>query len=169
MFYQGKLCCLIVLSSLLISQTTFAKDAMLNDKLLSCSKIHENQERLACFDAFVKKSQVVGNKVGSNNPVLKSETSKQDVDAFAKNHVKKTDEERANEITTIKLTISALSKTVYGKWKITFENGQKWQQKDSVKLSLKKGQRVVLSKGALNAVYLQKENTNKRISVKRLK
>lgn len=158
-----------MLNSLLISQTVLAKEAPLNDKLLSCSQINENQARLTCFDAFVEKHQRADKKARGVSAPIKSKPSKQNTDDFGKEHVKKTSEERAKEITTIKLTISALSKTVYGKWKISFENGQKWQQKDSVKLSLKKGQRVVLSKGALNAVYLQKENTNKRISVKRLK
>ena len=37
------------------------------------------------------------------------------------------------------------------------------------RLRLKEGDLVVITKGALGAVYLQKENTNKRIKVKRLK
>ncbi|MFT5003340.1 MAG: hypothetical protein ACI952_001693, partial [Flavobacteriales bacterium] len=36
-------------------------------------------------------------------------------------------------------------------------------------LRLTQGDLVVITKGALGAVYLQKENTNKRIKVKRLK
>ena len=90
------------------------------------------------------------------------------VDSFSKGQVKKTSEEFANEINYIALTISQLRKTPYGRWKITFENGQKWQQKDNYKLRLETGQRVVLTKGAISSVLLQKENTKKRIKVKGL-
>jgi hypothetical protein len=83
--------------------------------------------------------------------------------------VKKTAEEKAKEIDSITLTISQLSKSPYGQWKITFDNGQRWQQKDNHKLSLKTGQRVILTKGAISSVFLQKENSTKRIKVKRLK
>lgn len=146
-----------------------ANDTTVLNELVSCSDISENKQRLACFDTLVKKNITEVNSPESINSTVKSVSSAQQVEDFAKEHVKKTDEERAKELTTITLTISSLSKTPYGKWKISFDNGQRWQQKDSTKLKLKVGQRAVLTKGALNAVYLQKENTNKRILVKRLK
>ena len=101
-------------------------------------------------------------------PIITGLTAEQ-VDSFSKEQVKKTAEESAKEIDSITLTISKLSKSPYGEWRITFENGQRWQQKDNYKLSLKTGQRVILTKGSLSSVYLQKENTTKRIKVKRLK
>lgn len=97
------------------------------------------------------------------------ENNTQLVDDFGKEQIKKTTAEHVRDIKHIRLTISDLSKNPYGKWNISFENGQKWQQKDSIKLNLKKGQQVTLSKGALTAIYLQKENSSKRIKVKRLR
>lgn len=174
MTYQYRLCFFIVLNSLFISQNVFAKAEVLNDELVSCSQVNNNQARLTCFDAFVAKNKESSNESLSleaqpvNSKITQS-PSAQDIEGFAKEQLKKTKQERAKEVKSITLTISALSKTAYGKWKINFVNGQKWQQKDNTKLNLKKGQRVVLTKGVLNAVYLQKENTNKRIAVKRLK
>ena len=91
------------------------------------------------------------------------------VDSFSKEQVTKTAEEKAKEIDSIVLTISKLKKVGRGQWKITFSNGQQWLQKDTTKLKLKVDEEVTLSKGALSSVFLQKENTNKRMKVKRLK
>ncbi len=158
-----KLTYFAVVTSLLLSQTVLAKEESLSDSIQACVKISQDTARLTCFDQLTSKRSST-----SVAPEITQLTVEQ-VDSFSKEQVKKTSEELANEINSITLTISKLSKTLYGQWKITFENGQKWQQKDKYKLSLKTGQRVILTKGALSSVFLQKENTNKRIKVKRLK
>ncbi|AAZ25915.1 hypothetical protein [Colwellia psychrerythraea] len=158
-----KLTYFTVITSLLLSPTVLAKEENLADRVQDCVKITQDTERLTCFDQLTSKRSAV-----IVEPEITDLTAEQ-VDTFSKGQVKKTTEELANQINSITLTISKLSKTPYGQWKITFENGQKWQQKDSYKLSLKTGQRVVLTKGAITSVFLQKENTNKRIKVKRLK
>jgi len=152
-----------LLSGLLLAQTVLANEIELATKVQACSQISENKARLNCFDQLTTKpgTQVLAPKT--------AELTVQEVDSFSKEQVKKTAEEKATEINRISLTISKLDKTAYGKWKITFVNGQKWQQKDSTKLKLKLGEQVILTKGALSAVFLQKENANKRIKVKRLK
>ncbi|TWX66279.1 hypothetical protein ESZ36_15515 [Colwellia demingiae] len=158
-----KLTYFTVITSLLLSPTVLAKEENLSDRIQDCVKISQDTAILTCFDQLTIKSSTI-----SAEPEVTDLTAEQ-VDSFSKGQVKKTSEELANEINSITLTISKLSKTPYGQWKITFENGQKWQQKDSYKLSLKTGQRVVLTKGAITSVFLQKENTKKRIKVKRLK
>jgi len=160
-----KLTYFTVITSLLLSPTVLAKEENLSDRMQNCVKISQDKARLTCFDQLTSKSKSKTVSVESEATGLTAEQ----VDSFSKGQVKKTSEELANEINAITLTISKLSKTPYGQWKITFENGQKWQQKDNYKLSLKTGQRVVLTKGAITSVFLQKENTNKRIKVKRLK
>ena len=171
MRYWYKCFILIISSFLFFSHAVFATDTRLNHALITCSNISDNLARLTCFDSYIMNNKAV--VVKAENDISKSEShltrTDQDIDNFAKEQLKKTDEERTKEITAITLTISTLSKTAYGKWNISFENGQQWQQKDSTKLNLKIGQRVVLSKGALSAIYLQKENSKKRIKVKRLK
>lgn len=161
----------VLLVASMLNAQVFAKSETLTDTLLSCSKLSDNLARLTCFDQVVEK-QLVENatkepsKIELENSV---EQNNEAIDNFAKEQVKKSSEEKAKEVTSITLTISSLTKNGHGKWNITFDNGQKWQQKDSVRLNLKVGQRVVLTKGALSAVYLQKEHTKKRIKVKRLK
>jgi hypothetical protein len=152
-----------VVTSLLISQTVLAKETELSDKVQACSQMSQDTTRLACFDQLthISNSTILAPK--------KTALTATQVDDFSKEHVQKTDEEKANEILSISSTISQLTKTSRGQWKLTFDNGQKWQQKDTAKLKLKQGDKVTLTKGALSAVFLQKENMNKRIKVKRLK
>lgn len=171
----------------LLSHTAIAEEESLSDRVQGCVKITQDTARLACFDQLTVKhsnksvdlavtplvtpqvdsevTQLAAQQVGSEV----TELTAQQIDSFSKEQVKKTAEESAKEINSITLTISKLSKTPYGQWKITFDNGQKWKQKDNYQLSLKTGQRVILTKGSLSSVYLQKENTTKRIKVKRLK
>ncbi len=173
----GKVSYCAVVSSFMVMQiglipTVLANEKNLENKAQTCSQLSDNKARLTCFDALTVKNTTTTGSVNDKSvvtPVGDSKRSAQYVDNFAKEQVKNTSDEQAEEIQTITLTISKLSKNLYGKWKITFQNGQKWQQKDSEILSLKEGQRVVLTKGALSAIYLQKENTNKRIKVKRVK
>tara|TARA_R100001377_G_scaffold80982_1_gene60209 strand:+ start:227 stop:721 length:495 start_codon:yes stop_codon:yes gene_type:complete len=149
----------------LLSNTAIAEEISLTDRVQGCVKITQDTARLACFDQLISKAKPTAIKA---EPIITGLTAEQ-VDSFSKEQVKKTAEESAKEIDSITLTISKLSKSPYGEWRITFENGQRWQQKDNYKLSLKTGQRVILTKGSLSSVYLQKENTTKRIKVKRLK
>ncbi|TYK66602.1 hypothetical protein [Colwellia echini] len=175
--------CSVIL--LFLTQSIFTHGAIagedgLDDNILTCSKIANNQARLSCFDALTQtlsietnstinlKNTTAENTDTGVNEILASEAEKQAIDDFAKDQLKQTSDELAKQVNSIVLTISALSKDPYGKWTIIFENGQKWQQKDSFQLTLTVGQRVMLTKGALSAVYLQKENSNKRIKVKRL-
>lgn len=155
--------CLAV-STISLLQPVAAEENELVNKVQTCSRISESQARLNCFDKLTDSSALT-----ENIATMPSSLSEEQIDDFAKDHLKKSEEQRANEINTITLVISELSKSVRGKWKITFENGQKWQQHDASRITLKQGDQVVLTKGALGSVYMQKENSKKRIKVKRLK
>jgi hypothetical protein len=167
----NKLVLCVLGASLLLVKTVSAEESELLSKIKICSLVSESQARLSCYDALTNINTssmaiVVPSKtVSTEKPPISAE----EVDDFAKSHVQKSEEEQANEINSITLTISKLSKTVRGQWKLSFENGQQWQQKDAAKLRLKEGIKVILTKGALGAVYLQKEHSNKRIKVKRVK
>lgn len=164
-----QLTCYVLISNLLIAPIVLANDVQLTTEILTCSKITDNESRLMCFDALSSHNNLM---VGvAKSAVVEQATlnSVQQVDDFAKEHVKKTSKELEQEVDSITLTISQLNKTLRGKWKITFENGQKWQQNDSGTLSLKQGDEVTLTKGAFSSVFLQKADTNRRIKVKRLK
>lgn len=150
----------------IMSPATQAND--LTSKLDTCSKIKADKARLNCFDEIIKTKELPS-IAGKTKDQKSSTFTATQVDSFSKEQVEKTAEEKANEIESIVLTISKLKKVGRGQWQITFTNGQKWQQKDTTKLKLKVDDEVTLTKGALSAVFLNKENTNKRIKVKRLK
>ncbi len=160
---MNKLSICILISCLWLVITAPVKASELADNVQACSQIKADQARLTCFDQLTNNQKVI-KKAQQTNQLTATQ-----VDSFSKEHVKKTAEEKANEILTIASTISKLTKTSRGQWKITFANGQKWQQKDTIKMKLKEGDQVTLTKGALSSVFLKKENTNKRIKVKRLK
>ncbi len=179
----------IIVVSLFFTQITLAKESL--DQLEDCVKISQDTARLACFDKLTEKisnksvevntTQLITQQVGDsskkhieniNSKSVAASTTQlitQQVDDFSKEHIEKTAEEKANEVLSISLLVDTLKKVGRGQWKITFKNGQQWQQKDTTRFKLKEGDKVTLTKGALGSVFLQRENTNKRMKVKRLK
>jgi hypothetical protein len=151
------------------------------NKLKQCADIYNTEKRLACYDSLTQslqsKKSPVPNILTNNekyiSPVPKTEElpvkvrSKQsDIEEeFAKPQIKTP----GYDVKNISLTISALKKNRSDEWIITFTNGQVWQQKDGLRLSLKVGLNIKISKGALGAYYLKKKESNKIIKVKRLK
>lgn len=172
MIYIEKLSYCAFIGCLLLPQAVIAKQADLAEKVKACSEVASNQARLSCFDQLTAKQDTKAESPktsGLKATGLKTELSAAQVDQFSKEQLEKTAEEKANEVRSISLTISKLEKTQRKQWKITFANGQQWLQKDNTKLKLKQGEQVMLSKGAISSVFLEKENSNKRIKVKRLK
>ncbi len=156
-----------VLVSCFLSTTVYAQQTDLAEKVKICSKISANQARLSCFDELTIKQEPKAQvpKAAASQAALTTEQ----VNSFSKVHLKKTKEELAKEIDQITLVVSKVKKNAYGKLLITFTNGQEWQQRDSNRMRLSTGATVTLHKGAFSSVFLQKENGNKRIKVKRLK
>jgi hypothetical protein len=180
----------------LTPMSLMAYDTSLIHDLKTCAAIKKESVRLQCFDDLTKKADVYTyneehtinqgseskinsseSEINKTNTLIASSklvdnqttplTAKQ-IDNFSKEQVKKTSQEIATEVNTISLTISKLSKSLRGQWQIFFANGQQWQQKDNINLRLKVGDKVQLIKGALGSVFLKKQNTNKRIKVRRL-
>tara|TARA_B110000467_G_scaffold156788_1_gene170694 strand:+ start:138 stop:722 length:585 start_codon:yes stop_codon:yes gene_type:complete len=161
----------------------------LNNSMQTCAKLTDDTQRLFCFDKLVKPvvglvekkeigvvaspvtalTAVIAKKNEIENKPSQTKRTVEQENNFAKNHIKKTSEEEAQSINSIELRISKLKKLIRGEWKISFENGQKWQQKDSDRIKLKVGDKVILEKGASTAIYLKKIGTKKRIRVKRVK
>jgi hypothetical protein len=193
-----KLTSAVLMFIILTPTAVMASDTRLINNLKTCITIKKEAARLQCFDDVTKSALVFtdteedtisrnskinssksnSSEINKTNTLIASTklvdnqtkplTAKQ-VDDFSKEKVKKTSEQIAAEVNTISLTISKLSKSLRGQWKIFFANGQQWQQKDNTNLRLKVGDEVQLSKGVLGSVFLKKDNTNKRILVTRLK
>jgi hypothetical protein len=165
---------LLLLSCVLIFITSSVAYAQKqNDLLLSltdCSSIANDGERLACFDTLVSLSarQSIVTVTTVEPLIVDNKPFKQNqVDEFAKEHLKKTREQQGPS--SILATVSKVKQLLRGQWLIYLENGQKWQQTDTAKIKLKIGHKVRLKKGALGAVYLYSEGSNRSIKVKRLK
>ncbi|QBG36232.1 hypothetical protein [Litorilituus sediminis] len=175
----------VLLSSCVLSVPVFS--AEISTELQQCAQVTDNFARLTCFDKLAikhsgktvapakaavpkppKSAEIVA-PVSKPKPTVKQATTSKEVDEFAKNHLARTSEQRAQELTEISAKIAKLDKTARGLWKISLDNGQQWQQKESYSFSLQVGQDVVLSKGALGAIYLSKVGSNRRIRVRRLK
>lgn len=166
----------------LISPAVFADRAdKLADDLSKCMKVSSDKDRLQCFDKLADKTIVPiapTKKIVSAKPIqghiepeqkhIEPEPEKtKAIEDFSKEVLKKPPEDKGpNSITA---TISKVKQLIRGQWVIHFENGQKWQQKDSAKIKLKVGDFVRLKKGTMGTVYLYKEGSKRKIRVKRLK
>jgi len=169
------------------SDTKLTGNSIAISTFQSCVNIGNDIARLACFDKLSNtlklKNILASSSVKSTTQVSSETLSKTTIPAaiattpvsisqkesdFAKEHLKKTDTEKAKEVTSITTTVKKLKKLVRGQWVIYLENGQKWQQKDTTKMKLKVGDTIRLKKGAMSAVYLYKADSHKNIRVKRL-
>ncbi|TCI02650.1 hypothetical protein EZV61_12680 [Corallincola luteus] len=71
---------------------------------------------------------------------------------------------------TLTLRISKKKKNAYGKWVLTLENGQVWQQTDSTRYNFNhKDGLVVISRGSVGSFFIGQPDRNKRIRAKRVK
>lgn len=142
----------------------------LSDDISYCLKIKNSDVRLACYDELAHKNLAKLSSTALNaQRALHTDQGKlqQKIDDFSKEDITKTEED--NGLESITATVSKLHKLIRGQWIIDLANGQRWQQKGSAVIKLKKGDVVVLKKRALGAVYLSKKNNARSIRVKRLK
>jgi hypothetical protein len=137
----------------------------LKSQLQHCSTLSNNNERLACYDQLSEKKSTLATTEVVKAPIAVT-AAENKVDDFGKKHLKK---EVAEQDQSIVFTIEKLKKLNYDNWQITFKNGQVWRQKDSKKIKLNAGDKVKLSTGFMSAIYLQKTDSNRRITVKRIK
>ena len=125
MTVKNLLTCTALISGLALPIISQAKVSILPAEINTCSQISKDQARLTCFDALTQSKTLSVETVSKSVSSEKVPLTAQQLDDFAKEHVEKSKEELAKEINSITLTISKLSKTVRGKWKIIFENGNK--------------------------------------------
>jgi hypothetical protein len=164
------------------------------DRLSDCMKITSDKERLTCFEKLAKRDvkPLITEKASKETKAvlakiepekaqqaveIETEEAKivgqvelaeaKKINEFSNENLQKTQAEKG--LDSITATISSLKKLMMGQWVVYLENGQKWQQKDSDRISLKVGDRVRLNKGSMGAVYLFKEGSSRNIRVKRLK
>jgi hypothetical protein len=149
-------------------------------KLVKCSNTKDSLVRLVCYDNVVKSlnssnsvnlPEVTASAVAESPKVSvnqKPGVMKSD-DSFGSEHLIAKNKSKNKGLTQVAFTIKTAEKTLRKKWKVTFENGQVWEQTDSGYIKLSAGNKVELSKGMLGVFYLKKTDQNKKIRVKRQK
>lgn len=168
----------LTFTSVLLYSLSFISFAGNESGLLSqiekCKQISQADARLVCFDDLAKDTAITTALPVNNDiapvpaTIVQAQPSEsQQVDDFAKEHLKKSSNEQG--LDSISSSITKLKKLIRGQWVITLENGQKWQQKDSAKIKLKVGDTVRMKKAAMGAIYLYKEGSHRNIRVKRVK
>ena len=169
-----------------------ASAADLSTQLLACSEQSDSLKRLVCFDAIASKVKAGGGDVksGQSTPV-KTAAQTAPVNAVAvtptpaaveKTHAAQTTRQSAEDIfgkeslkkldvvDEVRFVVKSASLSLRKKWRFTFENGQKWEQKDSDKFAkFEAGDEVIIKRGVMNAFYLKKPDANRTIRVKRVK
>jgi len=140
----------------------------LNISLINCSKIDDKTSRLTCFDKLTTSLDILKNSnielVHSSKNVSKNDK----VEIFGAKHLKHNglNSDKENKII---LTVKSIKKDAYKKLILTFVNGQVWKQSNEVFFSVKPGDKVKLQEGALGAISLNKQGTNRSIRVRRVK
>jgi len=149
-------------------------EQQLSQAVKICAQQKDSLVRLGCFDNVAEKliiapsNQLQLPQISKKEIAAIANTSAKKVDLFAKNHLEKTAKGQPAKVNEITATITQAKKMLRGQWQVSLNNGQKWQQKDSLYLKLSTGDQVVLQEGALGAFYLKRLMSNRRIRVRRI-
>jgi ribosomal protein L12E/L44/L45/RPP1/RPP2 len=165
---------LITLAILALPSMTAHATEPLKTSVLKCTKIQQDAARLACFDNMTAQALLPSNvadvaKTAIKTPAAAPVATATKATEFGAEHLKKP--ALAEKEQQVVFTVEKLTKNPYGKWRLSFKNGQQWKQTDSAYLNIKVGDSVLLKKGFMGAIYLKKNlpNAKKKIRVKRLK
>lgn len=162
---------------------------LLMQRLHTCTAIVPPQERVNCYDKWLKipvtiesKTRVPSNEVAAL-PVTKqpprlvttTQTSKaqvipdiKEIQQFGNKYLGPAQHQAAER--KINLSLRAAKKNKYGKWTFYFANGQVWQQLEAKYISVPKNKPVVstLSTGTLGSFDLRIGLSTRVIKVKRV-
>jgi hypothetical protein len=185
MTYLSKSAVLIALLS------PFGMANTLLDDLSICAKNSDNLQRLVCYDKLAENSPSNQQKVQQQIPLqVTSSIPLTQLKPPQKAHIIKPqsafnvtnevnqqqanfgqeDKQRTKDlIKEIQAQVVLVKKGTYGKQIITLNNGQVWRQTDSTYLKLRKGQAIIIKRGAMGSFFIGKHSTNKRIRAKRIK
>lgn len=178
----------VMMLLLCCGMSVYAKNQSVADAISSCATQKNSLQRLVCYDRIHTQlhnySDVVLNKhpapessdsVSSGKPSTPISTSTpvtphNEGIATTVNKTQETFGQRAVTADTMQAVIMDIKTNRNGYKTITLTNGQVWKQmrsEDRAKLSV--GQTVTFEKGVFGAIYMSAENSNRQLSVKRIK
>lgn len=156
-----------------------AQAETVGEALQKCRSTDNSLKRLVCYDRLAKSlDQFDGANelVGTVQPLPairqqgvaqapQTNTPADPASEFGLENKKKP----TSQLSEVSLTITDISKSLRGKYVVTFSDGSVWQQTDDTYLNIEVGQTVTIDRGFLGAFFMGVEGVNKRIKVKRLK
>lgn len=124
----------------------------IEERLVDCTGLDDQQRRLACFDELaidVSSTSASGNVPGQG---------------FGLEHkdIKKDLPEAQQGI------VREVRKNAYGAKVLILDSGQVWEQKDARKITIHSGDTVLIERGSMSAFYLTTKG-DKRIRVARIR
>ncbi|WP_448554196.1 hypothetical protein [Thalassotalea montiporae] len=173
----------LMLSLVFISLTASANPShSLKAQLLTCQSETDSLKRLVCYDGVAKSlsSELPTKQPEVNTDKVPAATSESVLAAPARKSPKivQVDAEdifgqeakfKSSQVDEVRFVIKSVTLSKRKKWRFVFENGQKWEQKDTDRFAkFVAGQEVIIKRGVMNAFYLKKPDANRTIRVKRI-
>lgn len=160
---------ILITTLLLLSTSSYA--SQLNVQALeACSLVENDLKRLMCYDKVMAGKQITQTvelqsikKAPAIPAPAKAQTT---TDSFGLENKKAAELKQLDEI---EAEITKLSKDQFGKRTFTLSNGQVWRQKSSDAFTGKKGDRIIIIRGAFDSFRMKKAGTNRTIQVTRVK
>lgn len=138
-------------------------DDALRSGLLSCAKLGDNMERLACYDRLTEKPPA-----DPGDPSPPPAAAPADLFGSRPRSVPPASPALARtEIKSITAHVIALRERQHGSVLLTLDNGQEWQQLGTEDLLLKVGDGVKISRGMFDSFILMTDG-NRVTHVKRI-
>lgn len=175
------------LISLVCIFSTQVQAGSLQASLKTCAQQNDSLKRLVCYDELAQSVALVHTEASKVVPTINKKTdtmasTSQQVTAVPAVDSAATPEKaektfgaervyaKKEQVEEVRFTVQSVTKNARGKLKITFENGQVWQQKDSGAFTkFSPGEIAVIKRGVFDSFYMKKENSNRTIRVKRIK
>lgn len=137
----------------------------LQNALKTCRTISAEASRLTCYDALAtleEQNAISSNTKEHQKPIQSSLNSEDTFGLEHKAKIHKEDEKIASVLTSVQ-------KSAHGHLILTFENGQVWRQTSKEIFLTSIGDTYTFERGALNAIYLSSEHSNRKTRVRREK
>jgi hypothetical protein len=161
---------LLIIACLGVSQGVFAGSGAIEERIMFCSSVGDDSQKLACFEAIADSLrepsadptpsvQVVSEKTKQKQEV-KAAPSPSPRESFGK-------PKRREKVDEVSAVIDEVQYDGRGRAYVRLDSGQIWVQLESERVTLAVGDRVAIKRGAFGAYFLQPDGSNKRIKVRR--
>lgn len=142
-------------STLLVSFQASAESKDLDEQLLKCFEMSDEKRRMVCYDD-------ISRAIASANPEKQEVVKQRAIADFGLSHQKQAHDEMVMKAVKV-------DREPAGKWLITMENGQVWQQTDDERYNFNSKQpEVRIFKMLFGSYAMTEVDRSKKIRVKRI-